>query len=172
MRFSLYIYPYTVTLSTINRWSPLDALRYCIVRTECKLIIVDPERADKIEPIAKELAAEAGSSGILVIESHEGKGRWNDMKPWTTALADYPGDPRKILTQDPGLTPEDDATILFTSGAFSSQPGPSVHDIDSRSDLLGTTGMPKGVLSTQRQFLTNIPNVGHFHQRPRNCRLN
>ncbi|KJA24659.1 hypothetical protein HYPSUDRAFT_38744 [Hypholoma sublateritium FD-334 SS-4] len=122
----------------LNAWSPLDVLRYCIIRTECKLIIVDPERADKIEPIAKELASEAGSSGILVIESHEGKGHWNGMKTWTTALVDYRGDPRKILTLDLDLTPEDNATILFTSG---------------------TTGMPKGVLTTQRQFLTNILNV-------------
>ncbi|KAF9476463.1 acetyl-CoA synthetase-like protein [Pholiota conissans] len=122
----------------VNAWSPLDALRYCIVRTEPKLIIVDPERADKIEHISKELAAEAGSSGILVIESHEGKGQWKNMKPWATALAEYRGDPRKILALDLGLVPEDDATILFTSG---------------------TTGMPKGVLTTQRQFLTNILNV-------------
>ena len=93
-------------------------LRYCIIRTECKLIIVDPERADKIEPIAKELASEAGSSGILVIESREGKGHWNAMKTWSTALADYHGDPRKILTLDLDLTPEDNATILFTSGPF------------------------------------------------------
>ena len=29
--------------------------------------------------------------------------------------------------------------------------------------MVGTTGKPKGVLSTQRQFLTNLPNVSlHF----------
>lgn len=93
------------------------------------------------------------------------------MKPWTTALADYPGDPRKILTLDPGLTADDDATILFTSGAFSSQPVRPSRTLTAAPPFLGTTGMPKGVLSTQRQFLTNILNVGLFHQRPRNCRL-
>lgn len=28
--------------------------------------------------------------------------------------------------------------------------------------LAGTTGLPKGVLSTQRQFLTNVFNVNYF----------
>ncbi|KAF8974758.1 hypothetical protein BDZ97DRAFT_1775265 [Flammula alnicola] len=121
-----------------NAWSPLDVLRYCIVKTECKLIIVDPERADRVEPIAKKLASEAGSTGVLVLESHEGKGTWDGMKTWTAALDAYKGDPRKVLQMDLGLTPEHNATILFTSG---------------------TTGMPKGVLTTQRQFLTNILNV-------------
>lgn len=99
-------------------WSPLDALRYCIARTECKLIIVDPERADKLEPIAKSLTSEAGSNGILVLEAHEGKGKWTGMKTWRAAFDDYRDDPRKILSIDPNLTPEDNATILFTSGLW------------------------------------------------------
>jgi len=92
-------------------------LHYCLVHTECKLIILDPERADKFEPIANKLVVETGCSGILVLESHEGKGCWEGMKAWTAALEDYRGDPRKILSVDPGLVPEDDATILFTSGS-------------------------------------------------------
>ena len=94
-------------------------MHYCLVHTECKLIIIDPERADKLEPIAKELVAETGCTGILVLESHEGKGCWEGMKAWTAAFEDYKGDPRKILSVDPGLVPEDDATILFTSGLIS-----------------------------------------------------
>uniref|UniRef100_A0A8H8CLN0 Uncharacterized protein n=1 Tax=Psilocybe cubensis TaxID=181762 RepID=A0A8H8CLN0_PSICU len=125
-----------------NAWSPLDALRYCISRTECKLIIVDPERADKLEPIAKELTLESGSNGILVLESDEGKGQWEGMKTWKAAFDDYKGDSQEILSLDPALTPEDNATILFTSG---------------------TTGMPKGVLSTQRQFLSNIFNASYAY---------
>jgi hypothetical protein len=90
-----------------------------LVHTECKLIIVDPERADKLEPIVKKLVSETGSTGILVFESHEGKGSWEGMKTWKAAFGDYTGDPRKILSLDPRIVPEDDATILFTSGWFS-----------------------------------------------------
>ncbi|KAF8913879.1 hypothetical protein CPB84DRAFT_1757805 [Gymnopilus junonius] len=121
-----------------NAWSPRDTLAYCIARTECKLIIVDPERADTLGPIAKKLVTDSESNGILVIESLEIKKSWRGMKSWEAALNDYQGDPRKALSMDPQVLPEDNATILFTSG---------------------TTGLPKGVLSTQRQFLSNLFNV-------------
>jgi hypothetical protein len=39
------------------------------------------------------------------------------MKTWKAAFDDYKGDSRQILNVDPGLVPEDDATILFTSGS-------------------------------------------------------
>ncbi|KAJ3515337.1 hypothetical protein NLJ89_g1824 [Agrocybe chaxingu] len=116
-----------------NAWSPLETLRYCIAHTECKLIIVDPERANLLEPISRKLVAEAGSTGILVLESQEGKGKWEGMTTWHAALNDYRGDPLKILTMDPKITPEDDATILFTSG---------------------TTGMPKADTSRLTLWLT------------------
>ncbi|PPQ63866.1 hypothetical protein CVT24_009492 [Panaeolus cyanescens] len=124
-----------------NAWSPQDILRYCLTHTDAKLIVVDPERADRLEPIATALMAEIGCSGMLVLEHHEGKGEWKGMTAWDKAMQDYKGDPTKILKQDFKITPEDDATILFTSGS-------------SR-----TTGLPKGVLSTQRQYLTNVLNV-------------
>lgn len=127
-----------------NAWSPLDTLRYCLAHTQCKLILVDPERADRLEPISKNLVTETGSTGILVLEAHEGKGFWQGMRTLEAALKDFKGDGRKLLNMDPGLIPEDDATILFTSG---------------------TTGNPKGVLSTQRQFLTNIINVSISRRR-------
>ncbi|KAF4623121.1 hypothetical protein D9613_001373 [Agrocybe pediades] len=127
-----------------NAWSPLNTLRYCIARTECKLIIVDPERADTLEHISHKLMEEAKSKGILVLEVHEGKGNWAGMKSWEPSLENFKGDPRSILTMELNIAPEDNATILFTSG---------------------TTGMPKGVLSTQRQFITNVLNVVYSGRR-------
>lgn len=94
----------------------MDTLSYCIIRTECKLIIVDPERADRLEPIASKLVPEAKSNGILVLEAHEGKGKWDGMKTWVEALEEFKGDPRSVLSMELDIAPEDDATILFTSG--------------------------------------------------------
>lgn len=102
-----------------HSWSPLLTLQHCIVHTEAKLIIVDSARADVLEPVAPTLLAEAGASAILVIEPQEGKGVWQSMTSWGDALAAYKGDPRSVLSRDPAIVAEDDATILFTSGASS-----------------------------------------------------
>ncbi|KAJ7047406.1 hypothetical protein C8F04DRAFT_1205344 [Mycena alexandri] len=121
-----------------NAWLPTTPLVHCLVNTQCKLIILDSERADRLEPVVKKLTAEAGATGLVVIESYEGKGHWKGMQRWETVVKNYKRDPTKILKHDPELVPEDNAVIFFTSG---------------------TTGLPKGVLSTQRQFLTNALNT-------------
>ncbi|KAK0452900.1 uncharacterized protein EV420DRAFT_1645421 [Desarmillaria tabescens] len=93
----------------------------------------DPERAEQIEPIAADLKRASGASGYLVLQDHEGKGHWEGWDGWSEAFLEYRKDPGEILRDDPRIIPEDNATIIFTSG---------------------TTGLPKGILSTQRAFLT------------------
>lgn len=58
----------------LNAWLPLEQLKHCIALTKCSLIILDPERADKIEPIVADLKHASGASGYLVIQDQEGKG--------------------------------------------------------------------------------------------------
>ncbi|KAJ7433825.1 hypothetical protein B0H11DRAFT_2179471 [Mycena galericulata] len=121
-----------------NAWLPTTPLLHCLTHTQCKVIMLDTERADRLEPVVQKLTSDAGANAILVLESHEGKGHWKGMQPWESILKKYKGDPKKVLRNDPKLVPEDNAMIFFTSG---------------------TTGLPKAVLSTQRQYLTNTLNT-------------
>ncbi|KAG6841219.1 hypothetical protein C0991_000665 [Blastosporella zonata] len=101
-----------------NAWLPIEPLRFCLTHTECKLIILDPERAERLEGISEKLKAESGSNGILVFNAHEGKGKWKGMESWDAVLAAYKGDTTSIVTGkgEVEILPEDNATILFTSG--------------------------------------------------------
>ncbi|KAL1741178.1 hypothetical protein HDZ31DRAFT_45987 [Schizophyllum fasciatum] len=137
----------------INASLTQESILHSIVLCDCKLILVDRERADLLEPVVGQLLAESHAKDILVLESHEGKGSWEGMKPWAEVYAAYEtdaapgerdgatseGDDTDVVIDDPGVGPEDDAVILFSSGTGSL--------------------MPKACLSTQRALLTNLFNV-------------
>ncbi|KAF8977121.1 hypothetical protein BDQ17DRAFT_1440791 [Cyathus striatus] len=121
------------------------------------VIIVDPERADRLEPISAKLAIDAGTTGFLVIEAQEGKGQWNRMKIWNSELDNYTKDPNFILKQDPGITAEDNATIMFTSGTlFFLSLGNAVLTFFY---LQRYNGAAERRSQHQRAWLTNVLNV-------------
>ncbi|KAJ3865458.1 hypothetical protein EV359DRAFT_38801 [Lentinula novae-zelandiae] len=120
----------------INAWLPLDPLKFCISHTDCKLVILDAERAEKLEPIVDELYAVQKIIGMLVVNPQEGKGQWRRMEIFEKALQSSTAGSAPL--EEESVSAEDEALIMFTSG---------------------TTGLPKGVLSTQRQFLTNVLNT-------------
>lgn len=116
----------------VNSMLSLDPLLHCLKIADCKLVLLDSKRADLLEPVISSIG-----SRFAVLRGKEGKGKWKSMDVWDSVLQHYRGDPQKILTEDPRIQPEDDASIVYTSG---------------------TTGLPKGVLSTQRMFLSCLPN--------------
>jgi hypothetical protein len=56
------------------RWLPAQPLQHCIINTNCKLIILDPERADRLELDIENLRHSAGATGVLVFDRRDGKG--------------------------------------------------------------------------------------------------
>ncbi|KAG8952437.1 hypothetical protein FRC04_004497 [Tulasnella sp. 424] len=132
----------------INAWLPASGnpspLQFCIRHTECKLLIIDAERADKLQHWICEMSAGFDNKlkGVLVIRHHEVDQRelrkdiWKSMHKWDQVMGNYKGS-NEEWKKEPECLPEDYCSIFFTSG---------------------TTGLPKGVLSTHRAFITNIPN--------------
>ncbi|KJA19908.1 hypothetical protein HYPSUDRAFT_68905 [Hypholoma sublateritium FD-334 SS-4] len=121
-----------------NAWLPLKPLSHCLAVTGSKIIFVDSERADLLEPVVPQLFRDTEVKTFLVLDVSDYRKRWKGMQPYQNCLDKYQGNGQEVITQPPSVYPEDNATIIFTSG---------------------TTGLPKGVLSTQRQFLTNVLNL-------------
>jgi len=142
------------------RWLPHDPLRHCLSYTDCKVVFLDSERAEILAPTLPVVRAGV-SAGTAVTTTDFNSAPWPSHPPQfiviDTPTSNWPSivslssalqscsthllDVDALRCQIP-ILPEDNATIVFTSG---------------------TTGLPKGVLSTQRQFLTNVLNVGsHF----------
>ncbi|CAK5267158.1 unnamed protein product [Mycena citricolor] len=134
-------------------WLPTVPLIHCLTHTSCKLIVLDCERAKRLQPSTGKL----GGASLLVLNSHEDKGRrWKGMRCWDEVMAAYDKDTSGILKPDfVDIHPEDNATIMFTSVR-----GTCHLDASTLLTIRNqTTGLPKGVLSTQRQFGTNILNA-------------
>ncbi|KAG8913376.1 hypothetical protein FRC00_002529 [Tulasnella sp. 408] len=132
----------------INAWLPAHGnpspLKHCIQHTQCKLLILDAERAEKLQHWICEMSAGFDNklNGVLVVRHQEVDQRelrkdiWKSMHKWDQVMGDYKGSPEE-WKKEPECLPEDPCSIFFTSG---------------------TTGLPKGVLNSHRGFLTNIPN--------------
>ena len=80
------------------------------------MLLLDAERADRLEPVANLVAQEAGTRGFLVLGSTDRKGVWTTMECLDAVLHGFRGEAVEILMSNPGITPEDNAAIMFTSG--------------------------------------------------------
>lgn len=87
------------------------------MHTECKLIILDPERASSLETTVSNISEATGGTKFLVMDTTDRTRRWQGMEFFNDAVDLFP-DVKDGYTKAPtqGMDPEDDATIIFTSG--------------------------------------------------------
>lgn len=133
-----WIYAFFATVSiggvavAINAWSPFEPLVHCFTSSGCKIGLIDGERALVLAPALATLR-KAGCEHLFVVRPKEDRVP-NGFERFDEAVKGCEG----ISIPVGEISPEDYATIYFTSG---------------------TTALPKGVLSTHRQFLSNLLNT-------------
>jgi long-chain acyl-CoA synthetase len=113
----------------LNAWWTADELVYGLGDAEVKLLVVDSERLERLADRTGETAVER----IIAVRT-AGKVPAHVVR-WEVLLGDV--DPAATLPEV-DIEPEDDATIMYTSG---------------------TTGVPKGAIHSHRNHVTNLTNM-------------
>ncbi|MEB3371629.1 class I adenylate-forming enzyme family protein [Saccharopolyspora mangrovi] len=106
----------------LNAWWGEDELRYGMTDSGAKLVFADPERAALLDRDVPVVEARGGEPGPGV-------------RAWSDLVTSFPADAQP---PEVAVDPDDDATILYTSG---------------------TTGRPKGAVGTHRNHVTNLLNT-------------
>ncbi|WP_085809822.1 class I adenylate-forming enzyme family protein [Sphingomonas sp. TZW2008] len=120
----------------LNAWWTGEELAYGLADSGARVLIADEERWQRIAPLRDTLPT---LERVLVSRAASALGGAERLEDVIGTPHDWAGLPAGDLPVV-GLLPDDDATILYTSG---------------------TTGKPKGALGTHRNFMTNILSTGY-----------
>ena len=120
----------------LNAWWTAEELCYGLADSGAVLLVADDERWQRVAPHRGDLPALRHVIVARAATPLEGAARIEDVIGTPHDWAALPD--RDLPEAD--LSPEDEATILYTSG---------------------TTGKPKGALATHRNFMTNILSSGY-----------
>ncbi|KAG6890246.1 hypothetical protein C0992_002774 [Termitomyces sp. T32_za158] len=96
-------------------WLPSEPLKFCLLRTDCQVVMLDAERADRLAPVVPDMLRDMPSN-FLIFDEKTDMRRWPGMISFPSTIDGYQDDTTDILTTDPQILPEDNALIMFTSG--------------------------------------------------------
>ena len=119
----------------MNSWWTGDELEYGLMDSGAKVAVVDPQIYERIRPHLSKLK---GLEAVIIARNTDAH-----ADPRLSAMEDYIGESNSWASLEEiglppvQLTPDDDATIMYTSG---------------------TTGKPKGALATHRAIISNMFN--------------